>query len=146
MRTPHSWFGGLLLLATALTGCTMPGRVAVAEIGGTWAEPVELVLPNDDTTGCYDWQLFVRCDDRSTTECFTLQITVLSPDSLRFSESVAVQLPPEAAPAPLLREVAVDYRRRVRLSARGNYRVRIAPQQPVEGIAAVGIQTLKIDE
>ena len=151
MSTPRIRFGGVrLLLATALagllTGCSMPGRTAVAEIGGgTWSDPVELVLPNNDTTGCYDWQLFVRCDDRIAPEAFTLQITLLSPDSLRFSESVAVQLPASPAAAPVLREAAVDYRRRVRLSALGNYRLRIAPHEPLRGVEAVGIQTLKCD-
>lgn len=135
-----------LLLAAALAGCTMPGRTAVAEIGGVWKDPVELVLPNDDTTGCYDWQLFVRCDDRIATDSFTLRMTVSTPDSLRFSESVTVHRTPQPAPAPLLQETVVDYRRRVRLAARGNYRLRIAPLRPIEGIEAVGIQTLKSED
>ena len=149
MKTPSGRFaGGMWLTAAACaalsTRCAMPERIAVAEIDGLWQEPVELVLPNADTVGCYDWQLFVRGNERLAADRFSLQITVLTPDSLRFSEPVTMQLPAPAA-TPLLREASIDYRRRVRLAAVGNYRVRIAPAQPTAGIDAVGIQIVKTE-
>lgn len=127
-----------------LAGCTAAGRSVVAEVDAAgWSDPVELILPNDDTLGCYDWQLFVRCDDRFAAQEFTLRLTVLTPDSLRFEEPFAVRVPATAAPAAVMREIAVEYRRRVQLGRTGNYRIRIRPQQPLQGVEAVGIQCVK---
>lgn len=127
-------------------GCTIPGRAVVAEIaGGTWTEAVELRLPNDDTLGRYDWQLFLRCDDRFAADTFTLRITVFTPDSLRFEETLPVQLPRPRAAAPVMPSAGIDYRRQVQLARRGTYRLHIRPLRPLPGVEAVGLQTLKCD-
>ena len=136
----------LAVWAASFTACTVPGETAVAVLPpGVWSDPVELLLPNRDTLGTYDWRLFLRYDEHLAPDRFTLQLTVLTPDSLRFSEPVTVQLPSGPAPAALLREFGIDYRRRVRLARTGSYRILLRPQTPLQGIDAVGIQTVKSD-
>ena len=133
-------------LAALLAGCTVSGRSVVAEVdGGEWSAPVELLLPNSDTLGRYDWQLFLRCAERLPADSFTLRITVLTPDSLRFEELLPVRLSAQPAPAPVMPPIEIDYRREVQLARTGLYRLRIGPLQPLRGIEAVGIQTLKCD-
>ena len=131
--------------AATIAGCTTPYRSIAADVpASNWTEPVELTLPNTDTLDCYDWQLFVRNDERIVADTFTLRITVTSPDSLRFGETFFVRMPAaQSTPAALLRETIVDYRRKVRLHRAGDYRLTIEPLCPLQGIEAVGIQTVK---
>ena len=129
---------GVLLAA----GCSTPYRSIVADVDSdAWSEPVELILANSDTVNAFDWQLFFRCPGPVEPDTLSLSITLLSPDSLRCVERFAFRLPAVDAPAARLRECAVDYRRRVRLSRTGDYRIRIAPLRPLSGIEAVGLQT-----
>ena len=142
------WMRAVLPLAAAaaLTGCRVPGQTVIAELGQEpWRESVELLLPNSDTLHRYDWTLFLRCDKRTMPDAFTLQVTVLTPDSLRFTEPVRVVCGTERVAAALHREVAVDFRRGVQLARTGNYRLQIRPESPLHGIEAVGIQRVKID-
>ncbi len=125
-------------------GCSTPYRSVVADVDATaWADPVELILRNTDTLDCYDWQLFVRSDDRIAADTFTLRIAVVTPDSLRFEEPFLVRLPARPVPAAVRSEAEIDYRRRVRLSQAGDYRLTIRPLYPLRGIETVGIQTVK---
>ncbi len=125
-------------------GCSSPYRSIEADVDATaWVDPVELILPNTDTLDCYDWQLFVRSDDRIAADTFTLRIAVVTPDSLRFEESFLVRLPVRPVPAAVRSEAGIDYRRRVRLSRSGDYRLTIRPLYPLRGIESVGIQTVK---
>ncbi len=70
-----------------VAGCSTPYRSVVADVEARmWCDPVELILPNVDTLNEFDWQLFVRSDDRIAADTFTLRIAVETPDSLRFEE------------------------------------------------------------
>ncbi len=125
-------------------GCSSPYRSIVADVDAkAWSDPVELILPNTDTLDSYDWQLLVRSDDRIAADTFTLRIAVVTPDSLRFEEPFFVRLPARPVPAAVLSETDIDYRRQVRLSRSGDYRLTICPLYPLRGIEAVGIQTVK---
>lgn len=137
---------GLAAVMGLATGCSTPYRSVAADVdAGAWDTPVELTLPNTDTLNCYDWQFFVRCDERIVPDTFTVRIAVVTPDSLRFEEPFAVQLPPCTTPAARLCETLLDYRRRVLLSRSGDYRLTITPVRPLRGIEAVGIQTVESD-
>lgn len=137
---------GLAAAAWLATGCSTPYRSVVADVdAGTWDTPIELTLPNTDTLNPYDWQFFVRCDERIVPDTFTVRIAVVTPDTLRFEEPFAVQLPACTTPAARLCETLLDYRRRVRLSRTGDYRLTITPVRPLRGIEAVGIQTVESD-
>lgn len=137
---------GLAAAAWLATGCSTPYRSVVADVdAGAWNAPVELTMPNTDTLNNYDWQFFVRSDERIAPDTFTVRIAVVTPDSLRFEEPFAVQLPVCTTPAARLCENLLDYRRRVRLSRTGDYRLTIRPVRPLRGIEAVGIQTVVSD-
>lgn len=135
---------GLVAIVWLAVGCTTPYRSVVADVdAGNWCEPAELILPNVDTLDCYDWQLFVRNDERIAADTFTVRIAVVTPDSLRFEEPFFVRLPAQSVPAAVLRETLIDYRRKVRLFRSGDYRLTVEPVRPLRGIEAVGIQTVK---
>ncbi len=137
---------GLAAVAWLAAGCSTPYRSVDADVDAeAWNAPVELTLPNTDTLGSYDWQFFVRSDERIAPDTFTVRIAVVTPDSLRFEEPFAVQLPVCTTPAARLCENLLDYRRRVRLSRTGDYRLTIRPVRPLRGIEAVGIQTVESD-
>lgn len=143
MRCVAAGFVAVVWLAT---GCSTPYRSVAADVdAAAWGTPVELTLPNTDTLNCYDWQFFVRCDERIVPDTFTVRIAVVTPDSLRFEEPFAVRLPASTTPAARLCETLLDYRRRVRLSCTGDYRLTITPVRPLRGIEAVGIQTVESD-
>ncbi|MDE5963645.1 MAG: hypothetical protein K2G58_06455 [Alistipes sp.] len=125
-------------------GCSTPYRSVIADVdAGMWDEPAELILSNVDTLHEFDWQLFVRGDYRIVADTFTLRIAIETPDSLRFEEPFFVRLSARSAPAALLHENMVGYRRNVRLSRSGDYRLIIRPTRPLRGVEAVGIQTVK---
>ena len=143
----HAFRSGIAAILGSIgliAGCTTPYRsIAVDVSASNWSEPVELLLPNTDTLTCYDWQLFVRNDERIAADTFTLRITLRSPDALRFEERFLVRLPARSVPASVLRETLVDYRRKVRLRRAGDYRLTIEPVRPLRGIEAVGLQTVQ---
>lgn len=142
----HRFAAGLAASVWLATGCSTPYRSVAADVdAGAWDAPVELMLPNTDTLGCYDWQFFVRCDERIAPDTFTVRIAVVTPDSLRFEEPFAVQLPACTTPAARLCEHLLDYRRRVRLARTGDYRLTVSPVRTLSGIEAVGIQTVESD-
>ncbi len=130
--------------ALCCAGCRPDVQALAAEVDPAgWEAPVTLHLPNADSTGFRDWQIFLRADRRLAADTFTLQITVRTPDTLQYDEYLPVRLPAAQAPAARLTEATIDYRYRVRLARTGDYRVSIRPLRPLRGITAVGLQTLK---
>lgn len=132
-----AWWGALLLL---MAGCVRPDRAVVADVDpASWCERIELRYTNPDTITMRTLRLFLRHDQRFEEDTLTVQITTLSPDSLRVSEYHRLTFHYEQSPAPLKRVVEVPYRRGVRLTRRGDYRFLITPTRTVRGAEAVGL-------
>lgn len=129
-----------LLAAGFAGGCLSPHQSTAIDVDPVaWSTPAELVLTNTDTVTLRDLQLFLRCNDRFAEDSFTVRIVVLTPDSLRFEESLPVDIPRTDSPAAIAREQIVPYRRSVRFARSGDYRLRITPQRPLRGVEAVGV-------
>lgn len=117
-----------------------PERSSVADVNPhTWINPASVTLHNQDTITLHDLHLFIRTNDRFTGDSLPLQITLLTPDSMRFQEPFTLTTPPGHSPASLGRETSDVYRRGVRLARMGEYRLIISPVTPVQGVEAVGI-------
>ena len=86
-----------------------------------------------------DAVIFLRCNDRFAEDTLTVRIATVTPDSLRFGEWFLLVIPHPKGPAALMREAAIPYRRRIRLTQHGDYRCSVTPVRPVRGVEAVGI-------
>ena len=91
-----------------------------------------------------DTEVFLRCNDRFAEDTLTLRIATVTPDSLRFEEPFRLVIPRgESRPTPLMREIVVPYRIRMRFAQQGDYRCILTPTRPVRGVEAVGINLTK---
>lgn len=124
-------------------GCLSPHQSTAVDVDpADWHTPAELRLPNADTVSLRDLRLFLRCNDRFAEDSFTVRIELRTPDSLRFEETLRIDLPRTEGPAALAREHLVPYRRQVRLARSGDYRLRITPERPLRGVEAVGLNAV----
>ncbi|WP_418982655.1 hypothetical protein [Alistipes sp.] len=121
-------------------GCLSPHQSTAVDVDPVaWHTAAELRLPNADTLSLRDLRLFLRCNDRFTEDSFTVRIVLRTPDSLRFEESLLIDLPRSEGPAALAREHIIPYRRQVRFARSGDYLLRITPLRPLRGVEAVGL-------
>ena len=121
-------------------GCVSPHQSAATDVDPfRWESGAEILLPNADTVTLRDAEVFLRCNDRFDEDTLTLRIATVTPDSLRFEEPFRLVIPRSESPAPLMREIAVPYRIRIRLAQQGDYRCILTPTRPVRGVEAVGI-------
>lgn len=139
MRRPAAYIAAAAAALLA-GGCVSPQQSAATDVNPLrWDSRAEIRLPNADTVTLRDATIFLRCNDRFTEDTLTVRIATLTPDSLRFGEWFRLVIVRPEGPAALVREAAIPYRRRIRLSEAGDYRFDITPVRPVRGIEAVGI-------
>ena len=115
--------GHIAAVAAALLAgsCVSPHQSAVTDVNpARWDSRAEIRLPNADTVSLRDAVIFLRCNDR-------------------FAEWFLLVIPHPKGPAALMREAAIPYRRRIRLTQHGDYRCSVTPVRPVRGVEAVGV-------
>lgn len=136
-------FAGILP-ALLLGGCIASHRAVVTDVDSrAWSDTAQLTFPVDDTLHLSDLHFFLRYNDRFSADTLPVGVIVLSPDSLSVSERVTLRIRRGTGPAAMGREADIPYRRRVRFSRRGEYRVLVVPDTTVRGIEAVGIHLTK---
>ena len=134
--------GHIAAVAAALLAgsCVSPHQSAVTDVNpARWDSRAEIRLPNADTVSLRDAVIFLRCNDRFAEDTLTVRIATVTPDSLRFGEWFLLVIPHPKGPAALMREAAIPYRRRIRLTQHGDYRCSVTPVRPVRGVEAVGV-------
>ena len=134
--------GHIAAVAAALLAgsCVSPHQSAVTDVNpARWDSRAEIRLPNADTVSLRDAVIFLRCNDRFAEDTLTVRIATVTPDSLRFGEWFLLVFPHPKGPAALMREAAIPYRRRIRLTQHGDYRCSVTPVRPVRGVEAVGV-------
>ena len=132
----------LLLPAVALfTVACGSGDKRHAEVhdieGEVWNHTEEFVYNNQDSLAVRDIAITVRYDMDYVADSVPLRILTISPDSLIYEEPFTLHIPHLADMYP--EEQTFIYRRNVTLRNKGDYRFRITPEAPVEGIMAVGM-------
>ena len=105
--------------------------------GEVWNAPEEFVYSNEDSLSQRDISIVVRYSMDYVAVSVTLRVMTISPDSLLFEEPFTLHIPHLADMRP--EEQTFVYRRNVTLRNKGDYRFRLTPEEPVEGIAAVGV-------
>lgn len=69
-----------------------------------------------------DAKVFCAATSRFAEDTLTLRIATVTPDSLRFEEPFRLVIPRgESRPTPLMREIVVPYRIRMRFAQQGDY-------------------------
>lgn len=123
-----------------VAGCLSSHRSAVVDVDPLgWIDAAEVRFANADTLAACDLRLVVRYDASFAGEPVELEVTTVAPDSLCVTEPFTLRLAAGRGPSPLLRDTAVLYRSRAVLRRAGEYRLTLRPEEPVRGIAAVGI-------
>ena len=105
--------------------------------GSVWEEAEEFVYDNSDTLLRRNISINVRYDGDYVAESVPIKILTISPDSMVLEEDFTLHIPHLADMRP--DEHTFIYRSQVLLKRRGEYRFRLTPMEPVEGIASVGI-------
>ena len=145
MRASARHIAAAATAALLAGGCVSPHQSAATDVDPfRWELGAEILLPNADTVTLRDAEVFLRCNDRFAEDTLTLRIATVPPDSLRFEEPFRLVIPRgESRPTPLMREIVVPYRIRMRFAQQGDYRCILTPTHPVRGVEAVGINLTK---
>lgn len=137
------WMAAMAVLAvTVFTQCRVAeSSVAMGDVSiDGWTEPVTVSYTNTDTAPLRDLSVTLHINRRFTAKHVALEITTLTPDSLRYTESVT--LPVEAmwpSNNTMAIDVALPYRHDVRFSHEGEYSLILRPLQSLQGVEAAGI-------
>ena len=105
-----------------------------------WSEETTIAYTNKQTENNYDLNIVLHVNRRFTAKQLELEITTMTPDSLRYSEQVT--LPVSLSwenPTAVTTDIELPYRQNVALRCEGEYTMVIAPQQSVVGVEAAGI-------
>lgn len=105
-----------------------------------WDERVEFVYENLAPQTMCDMDIVLHVNRTFKEKDLELEITLCTPDSLRYSERVKAPVSVEWGPtAEYFADVAIEYRSNVTLSHEGIYLVAIRPLRQIRGVESAGI-------
>ena len=105
-----------------------------------WNEPVNITYDNSDTSTLLDMDVTLHVNRRFEASSIALEITTLTPDSLRYSESVTLPVRMRwTSNRAKTTDIALPYRRDVHFAHEGEYYISLRPLQNVVGVEAAGI-------
>ena len=131
-----------LMAVTMFTQCRVAeSSVAMRDVSiDGWTEPVTVSYNNTDPTSLRDLNVTLHINRHFTASDIALEITTLTPDSLRYTESITL---PVQTKWPSNNTMAIDvelpYRRDVHFSHEGEYSIILRPLQNLQGVEAAGI-------
>lgn len=102
-----------------------------------WSNAEEFTYDNQDSLSKRDISIVVRYSMPYVADSLPLRVLTISPDSMLLDEPFTLHIPHLADMYP--EEHTFVYRSNVVLRRKGDYIFRLTPDNPVEGIAAVGI-------
>jgi hypothetical protein len=105
--------------------------------GSVWFDTEEFVYDNSDTLYRRNISFVVRYDGDYVSDSVPLKILTISPDSMVLEEDFTLHIPHLADMRP--DEHTFIYRSNVLLKRSGEYRFRVMPLEPIDGIASVGL-------
>lgn len=136
----------LALLCMMSTGCMSDHKVFVADTdpaGWTAGTTYAVWYTNTDTVSLFDLAVLIRYRGYLSGDSLKLDIRTTSPDSMTVSEPLAFCITgTESGGSYRPQEAVIPYRKRVRLSAEGDYLFEFTAhknQQTIKGICGVGI-------
>lgn len=131
-----------LLLPIAVTGCREDSVNISTPVNPRGWKPDDVksvIYRNSDTTSLRNIVLFLSCD-KNLKGNIPLEITTVTPDSMRFTEGFMFESSDEAGGDFTVKRA--EYRNDNLFSREGGYvfRIRQTGSQPIKGIRAVGIE------
>lgn len=142
---PKRYMAMILAASVCLTSCVAcgiePCRVAMTDVdSGSWEDTATVRFDNTDTASLYDLSVVLHVSPSFDCEQVSLNVEILSPDSMRLTEDVTLATAVlEASDKASGRDVEAPYRRSVRLQSKGCYTISITPREPVVGVEAAGV-------
>lgn len=139
------WVRTLAVAAMALLGLTQcrvrENTILMQSVDmRNWSNPVSVTYHNSDTTSLRNLSLTLHVNRLYEEEQIDVEVCMMSPDSLRYTELIALPTYPQwANPATLTTDVEVPYREGVKLRCEGEYIVTITPHRTMRGVEAVGM-------
>ena len=95
---------------------------------------------NGDTSSPLDLDVTLHINRRFEAQSVALEITTLTPDSLRYSESVTLPVRVRwTSNRAKTTDIEIPYRRDVHFAHKGVYHISLRPLQDVVGVEAAGI-------
>ena len=105
-----------------------------------WVERVELELSHGREPELCDMDIVLHVNRTFDEREVAFEMTLFTPDSLRYSECIKVPVDVEWGPtAEYYTDIAIEYRKDVELSHEGVYRVAIRPLHSISGVESAGI-------
>lgn len=133
----------ILLGATALiSACSVqPDMVVMSDVNNSdWSEMATLSYDNRTLKEC-DMSILLHVNRHFEQQSVSLQITMLTPDSLRYTEQVTLNVEQQPQrPSMAATDVELPYRRNLHLKHKGVYVWQITPAQSIEGVESAGIK------
>lgn len=142
LRTLHLNIVCALAIAAGLMQCGYPNTEKMADVNPVmWRvdDAAKVEVSGHDTAGMYGLDILMMFDADFDRRPLTLNITVIAPDSTRFSESVRLADFPNAHKHKAYYHLWRPYRDSVRLSMQGTYFFEITPARGVAGVRSAGI-------
>lgn len=133
-----SYLGASLLVAM-LASCGGANRSVTMHDteSSVWSEAEEFTYVNSDTLYRRDISITLRYDGGYVQESIPLTVLTISPDSMVLEEEFTLHVPRLADMRP--DEHTFPYRKQALLRRSGEYRFRLTPKEPIEGVLSVGI-------
>jgi len=114
--------------------------VRLADVNAvSWSDEAVVKYINGDTTSLRDLDLVLHVDRSFGNGELQLDISVVTPDSLRYVERVTVNAAADWRGNIRRTDIRMPYRRYVRFALEGEYAIGIRPAGGVRGVEAAGI-------
>lgn len=113
-----------------------------------WDDEATITFVNNDTAATRSLDLILHVNKDFEADSISLDITVFTPDSLRYSERVALPVNARWSAEMRQTDIEVPYRRNVTFAHEGEYTINMTPVAGIIGVEAAGInfQTTKQTE
>lgn len=133
--------------AALLSGCDLGNRSHAADIRGRiWSDGVTVAVPNADTVNLYDMRIALRHESSLNGSRIGMRIRTEAPDSSWCEEPFEMVLCDDGRSMAAAHESECTYRRRVRLSLTGDYRITLIPDNPLRGVTAAAVNMVPATE
>ena len=132
----------IVLSALLFTQCRISEcQVVMADVDvDGWSDEITLLHINQDTTSRYTLNLALHVNRLFKAKELDVEITTMTPDSLRYTEHVTIPLnSPWSTETEATTDIVIPYRQDVHLRCLGEYKIMLAPQQDIVGVEAAGI-------
>lgn len=132
----------VLAMVLAFVGCAMPDNVVLyTDVNVVkWSDKATVELDYKDEPRTCDMDMLFHINRHFIADTLSLEITTITPDSLRYTEKLCVPVAVEWNDSDSRSvDLSVPYRRDVTLDRQGVYAISIRPVVPVSGVESAGV-------